>query len=285
MPRRRNTLLQALSDPTKNFLSFFFVSVLLFNLFSNEFTGLFQDTISPWLQKTLNIPLKPETFRLLVVSLLMGITLFVIYFTDLANWIRRSLAKLGIADAVVPDIAKVSDLTKTCRGLVVIMSLKNNGKTPAEIAIRHHRQHFEPPSLEYCWMICTADSAAAARQLEQKFIDDRIAEHMVFYHSDYQKIPDPIHPHQTLSLTVNDDDIHDPDVILHLVNGIYAHAESLGVAEADMIVDITGGTKPLGIGAFLACVRPERRLEYITLKNGISKLVELRVAYRLRPMK
>jgi hypothetical protein len=282
--RRQNPILQALSDPTKNFLAFFFIGVLLFNLFSNEVSDLFRDTFSPWLKATLHIPLKLETFRLAIVSVLMGITLFVIYFTNLANWFRQALAKVGITDAIVPDKAKVRPLTETCRGLVVIMSPKETD-TPAEIAIRHHWNQGVSPCLKYCWIICTEESADYARLLQQRLTDEQIGEHLRLFYGNFNEIPDPTHPNQTLSLTVGAGALHDPDRILNLVNGIYAHAESLDLSEEDMIVDITGGTKPLGIGAFLACTRPERRLEYITLVNQEPQLVEIRVAYRLKPMR
>ncbi|MGF1523341.1 MAG: hypothetical protein ACFBSF_13580 [Leptolyngbyaceae cyanobacterium] len=281
MPKR-SPILQALSDPTKNFLAFFFIGVLLFGLFSNEVTVFFQESFSPWLQKRLNIPLKPETFRLLVVSVPMGIILLAIYFTDLANWVRRSLARFGIADAIVPDTAKVTPLAETCRGLVVIMSPKED--SPAEFAIRHHWNKGQEPHLEYCWIICTPESAEFARRLEQQLIEECIGEHITFYHGSCS-VEDPIQPVQKLSLTVGHEAIHDPDYVLHLVNGVYAHAESLGLSEADIIVDITGGTKPLGVGAFLACARPERRLEYITTTGESRQLLEIRVAYRLKPIR
>lgn len=281
MPKR-SLILQALSDPTKNFLAFFFIGVLLFGLFSNEVTVLFQESFSPWLQTRFNIPLKPETFRLLVVSAPMGMTLLAIYFTDLANWVRRSLARLGIADAIVPDTAKVTPLTETCQGLVVIMSPKED--SPAEFAIRHHWNNGHEPHLEHCWIVCTPESADFARRLEQQLIEERIGENIAFYYGGYA-VEDPIHPSQKLSLTIKHEAIHDPDHVLHVVNGIYTHAESLGLSEADIIVDITGGTKPLGVGAFLACTRPERRLEYITTVDESRQLLEIQVAYRLKTIR
>ncbi|MEO0490489.1 MAG: CRISPR-associated protein [Cyanobacteria bacterium J06659_2] len=280
---RRNPILQALSDPTKNFLSFFFIGVLLINIFSNGVSDLFWDNLGSWIQDNLNIP-NIVVFRVLMLGLLLVITLLVIYFTNLTDWVRRALARFGLTDAIVPDMAKVSILTETCQGLVVIMSPKEKD-TPAEIAIDHHWNNGVAPHLKYCWIICANESADYARLLEQRLIDDRIGEHLTLFYGNYNGIPDPLHAHQTLSLTVDDDAIHDPDQILHLVNGIYDHAESLGLSEEELIVDITGGTKPLGIGAFLACTRPERRLEYITLTEGTAKLVEIRVAYRLKAIR
>ncbi|MEO1096112.1 MAG: CRISPR-associated protein, partial [Cyanobacteria bacterium J06638_28] len=115
-------------------------------------------------------------------------------------------------------------------------------------------------------------------------IEERIGENITFYYGRYA-VEDPVHPSNKLSLTVDHEAIHDPDYILHLVNAIYRHGESLGLSETDMIVDITGGTKPLGVGAFLACARPERRLEYITTVNGDRQLLEIRVAYRLKAIR
>lgn len=66
---RRNPILQALSDPTKNFLSFFFIGVLLVNIFSNGVSDLFWDNLGSWIQDNLNIP-NIVVFRVLMLGLL-----------------------------------------------------------------------------------------------------------------------------------------------------------------------------------------------------------------------
>jgi hypothetical protein len=275
---RRNPILQALSDPTKNFLSFFIIGVVLLNLFSSGVSDLFWENLGPWLQRNLNIQ-SQAIFRFWVLFGLLLITLLLIYGTNLTEWVRRGLTKIGLADAVVPDTAKVTPLTDTCRGLVVIMSTRDD--SPAEFAIRHHWNQGNLPHLEYCWIICTAESVDYARRLEQRLSADGIGERLTLFYGEYQ-IANPQQGDQSFRLKVGPETINDPDYVLHLVNAIYAHAESLGVPEPDLIVDITGGTKPLGVGAFLACTRPERRLEYITTQEESRQIVEIRVAYRLK---
>lgn len=278
---RRNPILQTLGDPTKNFLSFFLIGVLLFTLFSNGISDLFWKRLGAWLQQQLGIPNETVLQIWMSVALLVVI-LLVIYSTNLAAWLRRSLAKLGIAAAIVPDTAKVVPLTETCLGLVAIMSPKDNA--PAEIAIRHHWNQGVTPRLTHCWLICTAESVEYARRLQQRLIEEGLGERLILYYGDFE-IPDPEHPGRSLRLMVDAESMHDPDAMLHLVNAIYAHAASLGLSEAEMIVDITGGIKPMGVGAFLACARPERRLAYITSVGDVPQLMEIRVAYQLKPIR
>jgi hypothetical protein len=53
------------------------------------------------------------------------------------------------------------------------------------------------------------------------------------------------------------------------------------LVELEVIVDFTGGTKPLSIGAFLACASPERRLKYLT-QTKPPKIVEVYISYKLK---
>jgi hypothetical protein len=278
---RRNLILQALSDPTKNFLSFLIIGVVLLNLFSSGVSDLFWENLGGWLQTNLNIQ-SQAIFRFWVLLGILLITLLLIYGTNLTDWVRSGLTKVGLAEAVVPDTAKVIPLTDTCQGLVVIMSTKDD--SPAEFAIRHHWHQGQQPHLRYCWIICTAESVDYARRLEQRLIDDGIGERFTLFYGEYE-LTNPLQPDQPFRLKVEPDAIYDPDYVLHLVNAIYAHADALGLPETDLIVDITGGTKPLGIGAFLGCTRPERRLEYITKRGESRQIVEIRVAYRLKAIR
>ncbi|NEQ47563.1 MAG: CRISPR-associated protein [Leptolyngbya sp. SIOISBB] len=278
---RRNPILQALSDPTKNFLSFFIIGVVLLNLFSSGVSDLFWENLGAWLQTNLNIQ-SLAVFRFWVLFGLLLLTLLLIYGTNLTDWVRRGMTKVGLADAVIPDTAKVVPLRDTCRGLVVIMSPKED--SPAEFAIRHHWHQGRLPCLEYCWIICTTESVDYARRLEQRLIAEGIGERLTLFYGEFV-LANPQQPDQPFRLKVSPETIYDPDYVLHLVNAIYGHADSLGIAETDLIVDITGGTKPLGVGAFLACTRPERRLEYITTRGESRQIVEIRVAYRLKAVR
>ncbi len=50
MPRR-NPILEAVIDPGKNFLAFFFIGVLLFNVFADGISALFWNSLGLWVQK------------------------------------------------------------------------------------------------------------------------------------------------------------------------------------------------------------------------------------------
>ena len=280
---RRNPILEAITDPGKNFIAFFFIGVLLFNIFSDGISSLFWTTFGGWLQRRVGIQDQAvlQTWILLGLALLILLT---IYFTNLAAAVRSLMRRLHLIDTAIPEDARVRPLTETCRGLVAIMSVSDD--PPAEFAIRHHWNGGEHPCLEHCWLITTTSSLDYARKLHQRLISDPtlvnegMAERVDFHFGDCS-IPDIPQAGQSLSLTVEDETAQDPDAILHLVNNIYAHAEHLGLQENEVIVDFTGGTKPLGIGAVLACTSPERRLEYIAGRDN-PQLLEITVDYRLQ---
>ncbi len=279
MPRP-NPVLDALTNPAKNFLAFFVVGVLLFNVFSDGLSALFWESFGGWLKGATGIQ-NPVALRGLVLLALSGILLLVIYATNLTDGLRWLLTKLRLVDAVVPRDARVVPLTDTCRGLVAIMSTSDN--SPAEVAIRHHWNSGQPPNLEFCWLITTPDALPYARKLHQRLVDEGMAERLNLFYGDYA-IPDVANPQQQLTLNVSQTAANDPDSILHLVNSIYAHSQRLGLAETDVIVDFTGGTKPLGVGAFLACISPGRRLEYIASREQ-PELLEIKVDYQLKSLK
>lgn len=277
---RRNPILEAVTDPGKNFLAFFFIGVLLFNVFSDGISTLFWSSFGEWLQQQLGI--RNETvLRSLILLGLALLILLVIYATNLTGAFRRLLRRLNLVDAIVPEDANVSLLTETCRGLVVIMSLSDD--SPAEVAIRHHWNHGNRPCLEFCWLITTPSSLEYCRKLYQALVNEGIAERVNFFYGEYE-IPDGANSNQAISLNVEEDLAQDPDTVLHLVNSIYAHAQTLGLDESELIVDFTGGTKPLGVGAFLACTSPGRRLQYIASRDN-PQILEVKVDYRLKPVK
>ncbi|MBW4652553.1 MAG: hypothetical protein KME20_05850 [Kaiparowitsia implicata GSE-PSE-MK54-09C] len=286
---RPNPFLDAITDPAKNFLAFFAVSVLFFNVFAAGLSTLFWDNLGGWLQTVTGI----QNVVLLRVGILLGLAallLLAIYATNLTDSVRRLLTKLRLVDAVVPQDARVVPLTDTCAGLIAIMSLSDN--SPAEVALRHHWNRGDRPSgpvfdhrhgLRYCWLITTPDSLGYARNLHQRLIDEGIAEQINLFYGDYT-LPDAANPQQPLTLNLSSAEANDPDAVLHRVNSIYIHAQRLGLREDDVIVDFTGGTKPLGVGAFLACTRPGRRLQYIAGRES-PELLEIKVDYQMKAVK
>jgi CRISPR-associated protein (Cas_Cas02710) len=216
-----------------------------------------------------------------VVVFLIAIVLVIIYGTNWAQKFKNTLAKLGIIGTQVPARATLAELKETCAGLVVIMSLQPQN-SPAEVAIRYHWNNGRPSHLQHCWVICTDTSVEYARAMKQRFMEEGIDENQLHLYYGSYKLNEPDNPSQ--SLTLDDCDADDPDQVLRLVNSIYADAETKGLSESEVIVDFTGGTKPLSIGAFLACASPERRLEYLT-QTRPPKIVEVRISYKLEQVK
>ncbi|XHX78426.1 MAG: hypothetical protein RBJ76_29085 [Stenomitos frigidus ULC029] len=281
MPTKRNPILEAVTNPTKNFLATFLISTVLFNIISDGLSQLFWGNLSDWLQTQLGITSKAQ-LQGYILLLLLVLVLFLIYATNLARGFRALLSRWHIIGTEVPARASVASLQRTSPGLIVLMSPKHD--SPAEAAIRHHWNNGQTPCLQHCWVICTDSSITHARDMKRRLLEAAIDENQLhlYYGSYTLNNPDP--SGSPLTLTVNDRDADDPDSILHLVNAIFADADSKGLAEADVLVDFTGGTKPMSVGAVLACVAPTRHLEYLT-QTTPPKLVGVRIAYKIRSIK
>ena len=273
---RPNLILTAITNPAKNFLAFFAVGVLLFDIFSTGISNLFWQNLGGWLQTLTGIQDLARLQGLMLLGL-GGLLVVVIYSTNLAEGMRWVLTKLRLVNAIVPQEARVVPLTDTCRGLVAIMGLGDN--SAAEVALRHHWRGGQAKGLRYCWLITTAESLPVARRLHQKLIAEGIAEQVGLFYGDHRHSAGEPSPRLHLEAT----ETHDPDRVLELVNAIYSHAEDLGLGVNEVIVDFTGGTKPMGVGAFLACTRPGRRLEYIATAPGEPpQLVEIKIDYQIK---
>jgi hypothetical protein len=155
-------------------------------------------------------------------------------------------------------------------------------ESPAEMAIRHHWNQGQEPHLQHCWVICTESSIDHAVEMKRKLLRDGIDEHKLHLYYGSYGLNDTSQP--GLTLTVSDRAADDPDTILKLVNAIYVDAQAKGLHESDIMVDFTGGTKPMGAGTVLACASPTRRLEYF-LQTEPPQLVEIRVSYKVKPIK
>lgn len=277
MSGNRNQVIEAITNPTKNFLATFLISTILFNLISDGLSNLFWDSFGSWLQTQLKISNKTELQGYIVASLIV-LVLLLIYSTNLAQRFKDLLVKLRVVETEIPDQAKVIKVQQPCAGLVVIMSAKQ-ANSPAEVAIQYHWNNGQSPHLQHCWIICTDTSVNYAQEMKQTLVERGIDENRLNFHYGNYLLNDPNNPNQTL--TIRDEDAEDPDQTLRLVNSIFVDAVAKGLQESDVMVDFTGGTKPLGVGAFLACATPGRRLEYIT-QTPKPQLVEVKVSYKLR---
>ena len=118
--------------------------------------------------------------------------------------------------------------------------------------------------------------------MKQRLLESDIDENQLHLYYGSYELNNPNQP--GLTLTVNDRAANDPDTVLRLVNAIFVDARSKGLDESDLLVDFTGGTKPMGIGAVLACTAPTRHLEYLTQTNP-PHLVKVQVSYKIKPVK
>jgi hypothetical protein len=56
------------------------------------------------------------------------------------------------------------------------------------------------------------------------------------------------------------------------VRRIYRNASTYGLEPIDIGADFTGGTKPMTLGMIMACLPPERELEYVSYNNKTNQM-------------
>jgi hypothetical protein len=277
---RRNQLIEAISDPTKNFLASFLVGTLLFTIVSDGVTSLFWDKLGGWIVAHSN--LNETVFQGVVTVGLVGILLGLTYFTDVARWLRSRLSwvpAFGLRE--VPE-ANVKPLTQRYRGLIVAMSPRD--ESPAEAAIRFHWHEGIGAHLEHCWLICTEKSLPYAQSLASKLAEAGMTQTLELHYGAYS-LMDVDQPEKTVSLLVPDSLMDDPNYIQRLVDSIYEDAiAQANLDETEVIADYTGATKGMTAGILLACTRPERPLQYISQIQE-SEIMSINISYRLKSLK
>ena len=251
---QRNPLLEAIADPSKNFLAFLLIGIFGLGIISSGISNLLLETLGTWVQKNLGI--NKVLFQLSVIGLIGLTILSTVYFTNLTRRLRLLLGQ----DAI--EIANVVPLTDTFFGLIAIASFSKRGKmTPAEIAIRHHWRNGKG-RLRYCWLLCTPDALKTTQlflsQIEQESLEQR----------------------------------HQFYLYYELVDILYDIAQQqTGLPPADVIADYTGGTKSMTAGMVLACSSPDRTLQYLVSEYNQagnivdSQLMKVMLSYRIKPIK
>lgn len=286
---QRNPLLEAIADPSKNFLAFLLIGIFGLGIVSTGISNLLLDTLGTWVQK--NIGLNKVIFQLMIISLIGTAILSTVYFTNLTRRLRLLLGREEI------EIANVVSLSDTFFGLVAIASFSKRGQmTPAEIAIRHHWRNGKG-RLRYCWLICTPDILESTQQfLAQLEEECRKEKHQFYLYFNTAQAMPPITQagislHVRL-LVLDAERIHDPNHIRELVDGLYDEAQKqTGLPAADLIADYTGGTKSMTAGMVLACSEPDRTLQYLVSeydnKGSIidSQLMKVILSYRIKPIR
>lgn len=250
-------LREALADPTKNFLAFFCVGIVLFTLVGDGFSLLFWENFGSWLQTHLKIS-NLALLRLWMSAFLVISIIVLIYATNITRWLKNIFLKVV---GSVPPQPSTAPLTNTFSGLITAMSPKDD--SPAEAVIKYHWNKGTEPHLKHCWLICTNKSLPYASTMIKKFTDERITQKVKFHYGDYE-LEDLMNPGQRLSLLLADDVIDDPNYISRLISCIYADAQKQGLQESEIIADYTGATKGMTAGIILACANSNRRLQYIS---------------------
>lgn len=124
------------------------------------------------------------------------------------------------------------------KGLILLVS-PGNTEVP-RIAIEHHQG-----TLLHCWLIPSEQSLSTADELVKE-IHQRWPE--VRVHDVQRNLVDPEAVESTW----------------RVVERIYAvDGPEVGLAEADIVADITGGLKPMTAGVALACASPHRNMQYV----------------------
>lgn len=132
------------------------------------------------------------------------------------------------------------------RGLILLIS---KHKAAAPTIIQYHCG-----TLTHCWLIATSQSAEIAAELAADFADEGIE----FYFGA---------PHYQ----VNDDDAASTHRLVKHILTVDAPAQ--GLSKVDLIADITGGSKPMTAGLFLACVSEQTPVEYVLAKKDAAGII------------
>ncbi len=140
--QRKNPLLEAIADPSKNFLAFILIGIFGLGIVSSGISNLLLETLGTWIQSSLGI--NKVVFQLGGIGIIGVAILCAVYFTNLTRRMRSLLGREAI------EIANVVPLSETCFGLITIASLAQPGQlTPAEIALKHHWRNGNG-KLRYC---------------------------------------------------------------------------------------------------------------------------------------
>ncbi len=277
---KRTWIVAAIESPEEHPFVFLFVITIALSVTGNGISSLLLDNSCTWLEQLTKIP--KVIWQLGIVSSLA--LFFLINITNLTAFLQRQFGR-----SVTPYQTKVRPLTAadTVKGLIVFMSLKIDSS--AKTAILHHWQNSKG-KLEYCWLICGgSESFEIAKELVQQLVKMGMEEKVFHFGSTYEypNADDPKHP---FSLVIDLNLTNDPSYVYRVIEAIYtsAKADPINLAENDIIIDYTGGTKSMTAGAILAGASPKRRLQYIVSdyqdnKPTNSRVMEVDISYQVKP--
>jgi CRISPR-associated protein (Cas_Cas02710) len=278
---KRPWIVAAIESPEEHPVIFVFVITLALAVAGNGISNLVLDNLCTWLEQQTKIA--KLIWQLGTVSSLA--LFFLINITNISAVAQRQFGRR------IPYRAKVRPLTTvdTVKGLIVFMSL--GVEPPAKTAILHHWQDGKG-KLEHCWLICGGDpSLNKATELVDLLIKNGLPQR-IFHFGDRYQYPNAEDPQHPFSLVTDPNLANDPSCIYQIVEAIYTSAENspYSLAESEIIIDYTGGTKSMTAGAILAGASPKRRLQYIISDYRDnqpinSRVMEVDISYQVKPNK
>lgn len=187
-------------------------------------------------------------FARVMILLLMILLLTAI---GLVLWMRFEHVLDTRADAyLTPD-----RLAPRCRALIAFVSMTADSARAVETAIAHHlRPADADESLAVCWLIHTTESKAHADSLEANYRD--------------RLTVIPVH------LPCAEDSEMAYRRVLTIIDELGRVPVAPPLSEAELTLDITGGTKPMTASAVLACFERRIPMQYIhTIRDAAGKIV------------
>lgn len=175
-----------------------------------------------------------------------------------------------LSGEVVPQ-ARVLDRITRSRGLVVVAS-RGKGIETVEAAIAYHAGE---TTLERLWILHSELSAPFARGLRDRWVGSG-----------------RFRSHDIVLLALSEEEFVQPQRVQEAIEeGVYGRLPA-GLAERDVVLDLTGGRKTTTAGVFLAGLPPGRRLELVEPRSvderGVGEApsevpMEIEIDYEVRP--
>jgi hypothetical protein len=299
MKQKQNIWLAALTKPDKYPLQYFWINFIIISpvvgLAVNGFSGVLFDVVCGNLA---------GFFGLNKLGWQISISFFCIAIViALISNVVQHLQRLKNKLLSVPELeTQVQPLRETFRGLIAIASTRNpRFETPAEAAICYH---WPKGKLKRCWLICSQEAMKTVnlsiQALKNKEIPLKV---WIWKGSEYELYLDEsaekrleLYLIKTEVKEMEDgpeaDQAHDPNYIREQVDWIYHDATyEWDLVETDVVADYTGGTKSMTAGMMLACLDPNRKIQYIWSELNEDKTPkrsefwEVKVSYKIKSVR
>lgn len=178
---------------------------------------------------------------------------------DRERYARRGL--IAIVSLFTPDrnspasqLAPAERVAVADAGDYQALHLPQSNYAPLIKAVSSHSKN-----LDYCWLISTRSADGDLERSSRtyvpalvNFLRTRVKPTCQFFgHEDDRYV------------VFLQDDILVASQINEIVQNIYRQAPALGLAEKEMVADITGGFRSIPLGMILACLDPDRTIQFV----------------------